>query len=178
MNKKMRQINEATNRYVKVQNETLPGIRHIIQNPEEYIDDAQLLTYVSTLYRATLQYIQLVDIITDSDIIKHVRLVDKWLSGRTITLHNSEEIKNRAIEGWVVEPNWSVSSTPALHSEESYEFALMVEEYVGGKREKYAIYMGTKEECMAEHDRLSELRYTEGKPYIQIGNGTRRRNIR
>ena len=50
----------------------------------------------------------------------------------------------------------------------------MVEEYIEGEKVKYAIYKGTREECMSEHDRLSELRYTEGKPYIQTGNGTKR----
>ena len=82
MNNKMKQINEATNKYVKEQNERLPNIRHIIMNPEEYGDDAQLVTEVSTLYRATLDYVQSVDKITGLDIIKQVESVDEWLESR------------------------------------------------------------------------------------------------
>ena len=43
---------KQANKYVTEQNERLPTIMYIIQNPVEYIDDAQLVTGVSMLYRA------------------------------------------------------------------------------------------------------------------------------
>ena len=83
-----------------------------------------------------------------------------------------EIIEDRAVPGSVIEPNWSVSSTLALHSEEPYESALVLEEYMGDEKVKYAIYKGTASECVCEHDKLSEMRYTLRQSYMQNGNGT------
>ena len=82
MNNKMYQINEATNKYVKEYNERLPNIRHIIQNSDEYSGDAQLLSEASKLFSATLNYVQSVEKITESKIIKTVELVDKLVIRR------------------------------------------------------------------------------------------------
>lgn len=96
------------------------------------------------------------------------------MAQKTVKLDTGEEVEDRAVEGSVIERNWHISSTPALHSEEPYDFALMVEEYIGGKKVKYAIYKGTVSECCREHHRLSKLRYEEQRPYMQCGNGTPR----
>ena len=199
MNNKMKQINEATNKYVKEQNERLPNIRHIIMNPKEYGDDAQLVTEVSTLYRATLDYVQSVDKITGSNIVKTAGQVDEWLMSRykIIKLNNLEEIQDRAIEGLTI-PKERLRSIASPHIErlydanyenmyvpdsrhpnerqrdhQEYEYALVVTEYIKQEPVRYAIYKGNRQECGVEFDRFEESkRRADG--YRQNGNGTRR----
>ena len=84
-----------------------------------------------------------------------------------------EAIEDRAVPGLVLEHNWDTSGIQSLHSEEPYEAALILEEYMEDTtKKKYAIYKGTASECVREHDRLSELRYTLRQSYVQSGNGT------
>ena len=183
MNNKMKQINEATNKYVKEQNERLPNIRHIIMNPKEYGDDAQLVTEVSTLYRATLDYVQSVDKITGSNIVKTAGQVDEWLMSRykIIKLNKFlEEIQDRAIEGLTI-PKERLRSIASPHIErlydanyenmyvpdsrhpnerqrdhQEYEYALVVTEYIKQEPVRYAIYKGNRQECGVEFDRFEE----------------------
>ena len=82
MDSRTNEINETTNKYVREYNERLPKIRDIINNPDEYIDDAQLLTEISMLFRETTNYVQTIEKITEMDIIKSIQLVDRWLESR------------------------------------------------------------------------------------------------
>ena len=82
MNNRTKQINEATNEYVRQYNETFPKIRHIIMNPEEYGDDAQLAAEISTLINITTAYAQEIEQITEIPIIQNNELVRNWLQNR------------------------------------------------------------------------------------------------
>ena len=82
MNNSTKQINEATNQYVRQYNETLPKIRHIIMNPEEYDDDAQLAAEISTLINTTTAYAQEIAQITGIPIIENNELVSNYLRNR------------------------------------------------------------------------------------------------
>ena len=82
MNSRTRQINEATNKYVKKYNERHANIRHFIMNPDEYPDDAQFLTEVSMLFREITEYVQTIGHITGMDIIENARVVDRWIEKR------------------------------------------------------------------------------------------------
>ena len=103
------------------------------------------------------------------------------MAQRTVKLELREEIiEDRAFQGSIIELNYDISSTPALHPEEPYQFALVLAKHMeDGTVKKYAIYKGTREECIQEHDKLSNLRYVEKQRcYVHNSNGTPKKNTK